>query len=636
MAEDSTGGRTDAGTTSNSTDDSGEPVETGRRNTINAVLDGIQRVVVPVYLLLHGVAAVALAVAAVIGAEWLALIGLAVAILADFATSYPPVEEAQALDRLGAGPRTRAMLRSLAVAVAFGVGADDVALRLYAVAAVTAHASWVLFAYVMRKVNATSPAMAITKVGQELELRWFYARARRRRARGPFVLLTLEWLVALGLWLTSDQVLLAVLITAAGVGAMLAFDALAVVWGRRFLGSGRVARYERQLMAELTDYAPEVIVYMTAAAGQSAYILNQWLPALDRMNKNGIIVVREANNIAPIGETRLPILYAPKTRDVERFVLPSVKLALYPANGGRNAHLAREAGIKHIFLNHGDSDKSTSANPVARMYDEVWVAGEIAIDRYAAAGVELARDRFAIIGRPQVDALKVGPREAGGPPCVLYAPTFEGHYEEANYSSLEVMAPRMIRLLLAERPDVRIIFKPHPSTGMERRSMLTAKAEVTRLLAQAGRPHLIAEQHPDLTLNDCFEMADVLISDISSVVTDFLHTERPILTSNPMGLTHDEYRSIFPSQAASYIVDPDLDEFLAGLDDALGEDSLRERRLEQKRHVLGDLPHGPLRAFCDEIDRAYDDAVARLARIRNTFTWSDEQIAQRQARQRAG
>jgi hypothetical protein len=557
-----------------------------------------------------------------------------VAIFADWATAYPPAEDARRLDALGVGPRTRAMVRSIAVAVAFGVAGDEMAVRLYGIAAVAAHGCWVVFSAVMRRVISDAPAMAITGLGQELELRWFFARARRRRARGPSLLMVAEWVVAATLWLTSpaERPLVAIVVTVLGVGGMAAFAAFALWWGQRFLGSGRVGRYERQLMGELTAYAPDVIVYMTAAAGQSAYILNQWLPALERMNKRGIIVVREANNITPIGETSLPILYAPKTRDVERFVVPSVKLALYPANGGRNAHLAREAGIKHIFLNHGDSDKSTSANPVARMYDEVWVAGEIAIDRYADAGVDIPRDHFAIIGRPQVDALAVGPRPAtGDAPCVLYAPTFEGHYEEANYSSLEVMAPRMIAMLLSERPDLRIVFKPHPSTGMERPSMLTAKAKVTRLLAESPGNHLIAEQHPGLTLNECFEMADVLISDISSVVTDFLHTERPILVSNPMGLPHDEFRRVFPSQSASYIVEPDLTSFLLTLDDALGTDSLHDQRVAQKRRVLGDVPNGPLQAFCDEIDRACDDAVARLERIRNTFTWSDEQLARRSA-----
>ena len=82
----------------------------------------------------------------------------------------------------------------------------------------------------------------------------------------------------------------------------------------------------------------------------------------------------------------MPVVYAPKTRHVEELIRPTTMVAYYLANAGKNVHLLREASIRHVFLNHGDSDKSTSANPVSRVYDGVWVAGQAAIDRYKAAG----------------------------------------------------------------------------------------------------------------------------------------------------------------------------------------------------------------------------------------------------------
>ena len=231
-----------------------------------------------------------------------------------------------------------------------------------------------------------------------------------------------------------------------------------------------------------------------------------------------MILVREQSNLAPIGKTTLPVIYAPATRDVERFVLPTVKLAIYVANSGRNVHLLREPAIKHVFLNHGDSDKATSANPVSRVYDEVWVAGEAAIDRYAAAGVKIPRERFAAIGRPQVDGLPVGPRKDRDVPRVLYAPTWEGIYEEVNYSSLEVAGATIVASILRERPDIAVIFKPHPATGAWRREMSAARRRVERLLRQSrGRArHIVVGPDEELSLNDCFGMSDVLISDVSS------------------------------------------------------------------------------------------------------------------------
>jgi hypothetical protein len=346
------------------------------------------------------------------------------------------------------------------------------------------------------------------------------------------------------------------------------------------------------------------------------------------MDKRAVIVVREGHNVAPIGQTTLPVIYAPQTRHVEQVVLPTVRVAFYLANAGKNVHLQREPGIKHIFLNHGDSDKSTSANPVSRVYDEVWVAGEAAIDRYHAAGIDIPTERFAIVGRPQVDNLLVGPRPSSAPRQVLYGPTWEGYYQESNYSSLEVMGVEVIKAILEHRPDVGIIFKPHPSSGVQRAGMRVAVAEIERLLRQAGNAerHVIAADQPGMTLNDCFDQADVLISDISSVVTDFLHTERPIIISNPRSIRHERFREIFPTQRASYLLDPDPASLLDVLDQTLGDDPLAAPRRAMKTYVLGDLPHGPLRAFSANVDRVHEEAVEHARRVRNSFTVPDPEL----------
>jgi hypothetical protein len=341
------------------------------------------------------------------------------------------------------------------------------------------------------------------------------------------------------------------------------------------------------------------------------------------MDRRAIIVVRERSNIAPLAETRLPVIHAPETRDVERMVLPSVRLALYPANAGRNVHLLREPAIKHVFLNHGDSDKATSANPVSRVYDEVWVAGEAAIDRYQAAGIDIPRTRFAVVGRPQVEGLPVGPPARNGPPRVLYAPTWEGVYEELNYSSLETAGEIIVETILRECPRVALIFKPHPATGSWRPGMRAARQRIERLLLESpgADRHQVADRS-GLTLNDCFTLADVLIADVSSVVTDFLHTERPIITSNPAALTEDEYRAMFPTHQGAYILGPDFLAVGALVELALGEDPLATTRRRSKRYVLGHIPQGPVRAFSENVDRMCDLAEADAARVRNSFMLS--------------
>ena len=329
---------------------------------------------------------------------------------------------------------------------------------------------------------------------------------------------------------------------------------------------------------------------MSADAGQSQYILNQWVPTIEKIHQSAFILVREASHLLPIRPTCLPVIYAPSTRHCEELTRPSVKIAFYLANAGRNVHLLREARLKHVFLNHGDSDKSTSANPVARVYDEVWVAGEAAVERYEAAGIHMPRKQYAIVGRPQVESLRVGPLPLGGQRTILYAPTFEGYYEESNYSSLERMGPQLIERILAQYPDVRVIFKPHPASGVQRPEMAEARVAIVDVLTRSAGNHLYVGPESELTLYECFDMADALISDISSVVTDFLYTERPLITTNPRRLPRDLFFHTFPTQQASYILERCLENFAEVMDDVLGPDSRHEQRLEMKRYVLGRPP----------------------------------------------
>ena len=262
------------------------------------------------------------------------------------------------------------------------------------------------------------------------------------------------------------------------------------------------------------------------------------------------------------------------------------------------------------------------------MYDEVWVAGQAAIDRYAAAGVRIPREHFAVIGRPQVDRLAVGPRRRSSRLCLLYAPTWEGIYEEVNYSSLEIAGLAIVAAILKARPDVDIIFKPHPASGAWRPGMRVARREVERLLMRAPRSehHVIADAHRDMTLQDCFELADVLVSDISSVVTDFLYTERPIITTNPIGLQQEDFRTMFPTQRASYVLGPDFTQVAELVDRALGEDPLADARRRMKRYVLGDLPNGPMYAFNENVERICEHAGSDAERVRNTFMFSPAEI----------
>ncbi|MDR3070448.1 MAG: CDP-glycerol glycerophosphotransferase family protein [Propionibacteriaceae bacterium] len=358
---------------------------------------------------------------------------------------------------------------------------------------------------------------------------------------------------------------------------------------------------EAEIVAQVGEFSPRYVFYISMAFGQAAFMANQWIPVFDRVAERGIMVVREASQLLPLAASKLPVYYAATPRQLETLILPSVKAAFYPSFSDRNAHLMRNPLVKHVMILHGDSDKASSMNALARGYDEIWVAGEAAVERYWNAGIDIPRQKFAIVGRPQAGGLKSGPLNQQ-PKIVLYAPTFEGYYEETNYTSLAKMGPEIVKWLLANRPDVRIWFKPHPSTGRQLRSMLTPKAQIEMLLRTGGNGNLVvADQR--LAINDCLERADILVTDVSSVMTDFLYTLRPIVVCNPKGFTAGEFEARYPNTTSAYRLDAGLEAIGEIFDDALGADSKQTGRAAAKIRLLGDLPGGPQAAFAAEIHR---------------------------------
>lgn len=574
------------------------------------------------FLPVTGVLWVILVLSALLGWVWPAVVAYGLAAFADYLASRSLQRETLLLRRLGVPSHVRHFIRGVLLLAVLARAEEPVAALAWAGVLLVMVLAQLVQVAGTAWLGSKQPPLIYHPEGPQPASTIAFAKLYRQSSWMPkwlvgvdiaaAVLIGLGGALSLG-WLVV--VLVAAVIVVA-VGGITAGYAQRV---RRLGSEARQAEISKEVTDALDAVAPEAIVYMSADAGQSQYILNQWVPTIEKIDQKAFIMVREASHLKPIRPTTLPVVYAPSTRHCEELTRPSVRLAFYLANAGKNVHLLREARLKHVFLNHGDSDKSTSANPVARVYDEVWVAGEAAVERYEAAGIHMPRKQYAIVGRPQVEPLRVGPLHTGAPFTVLYAPTFEGYYEESNYSSLERMGPQMIERILAQYPGVRVIFKPHPASGVQRPGMAEARVAIVELLAKTPGNHLYVGPDSELTLYECFDMADAMISDISSVVTDFLYTERPLVTTNPRRLSHDRFFHTFPTQRASYVMERSLENFTQVMDDVLGPDSHHAQRLGMKRWVLGDHPDGPTATFVAEADRLTKEAVAHAASIRNEF-----------------
>ena len=567
------------------------------------------------------VAAALLLLAAILDAPWLGTVGVAagVAALLFAARSDTFVEVATrtGMDRLAGAVRM-----ILTVAVVARV-VPEMAVAYGAVAAATLGCWALVLAVLVAATTRHPPAVVRNLAGPPVApVLLGPAAASRTAITGFNVVDAVAAITALvgGAWL-GLAVLVLTAAAALGVAVWLALPSL---------GALRVARTSRTALTNaVRAYDPQAVVHLSLGGAQARSVLGQWLSAFEALNLRTLILIREPSRVADLASTSLPIVLAPTGRDVTALTSRSVGVAFYVANGLLNGDMLRHAHVRHVFLNHGDSDKSASANPFNKVYDELWVAGDAAIDRYLAAGIDIPRERFVIVGRPQLQGLPIGPRPSPDPVTVLYAPTFEGYFEDANYSSLERMGVQIVQTLLRERPDVRIVFKPHPATGQHRAGMAAAQQAVARLLRDATGPgsgHDVVLGGGVDALYQRIAEADVLVTDVSSVATDFLWTERPIIATNPKALPPQRYAELFPTLRCAYLLEPDGSDVTNLLATALDTDPLASERRQTKGVVLGNVGDAPMAAFVAAADRAYERALEHAGTIRNTFTFSDSEL----------
>lgn len=431
----------------------------------------------------------------------------------------------------------------------------------------------------------------------------------------------------------------------------------------RWLLPGKRAVGERRALAWLDDwlaaYRPTTGMYFSGGSA-SAYQANMWLSTLAGLDGKPVIVLRERFMVQKIEATDIPVLCIPKVAHLMRLEHSTLKVLLHPANSGKTSQILRIPSVKHAFINHGESDKLSSCNPYAKAYDEVWVAGPAARERYQLADIGVEDKDVVEVGRPQL--APVEPYE-GAPlgrfTTVLYAPTWEGWDGNPGNTSVILAGENLVRALLAD-PAVRLLYKPHPMTGSVDPRAGAADARIQALIAAAnsGRggalpgPRAAAElarrtaeldrlttaafrksadelermrlqgtpepgraaavaaavtawehaywdsfpewEHRVVTtvrpgVFSCFNQADVLISDVSSVISDYLASGKPYAVANTSGMAEADFRANFPTVRAAAVLTPGADGVAALLDTVRHpeRDTLAAERARLKEQLLG-------------------------------------------------
>ncbi|HJV13789.1 MAG TPA: CDP-glycerol glycerophosphotransferase family protein [Propionibacteriaceae bacterium] len=368
-------------------------------------------------------------------------------------------------------------------------------------------------------------------------------------------------------------------------------------------------RLRRLVPRAVAAYAPDFVVY-TSRPDDASYQVTMWLPYLKRAGLRFIIVTRNAVPAAVLAElTDVPVIEARGIADVDALVVPSLKAAFYVNASSGNGSLVRFQHLTHIYLGHGDSDKPPSYNPTHAMYDQIFAAGPAATRRYAAHGVRIPPQKFRIVGRPQVENVKQSTTPIADlpEPTVLYAPTWRGHVEETMLYSLP-LGEQIVSALLAR--GATVIFRPHPfsydftedAAAIERIcSLLEADRRKT------GRAHLWgAAAEKDRSILDCINDSDAMVSDVSSVVSDYLFSGKPFAMI-AVPAEPDAFLVEYPVARASYVIRADLADLDVQLENMLGADPLAAQRADIRADYLGDFP-------ADDYAAAFVDAVRRVSR----------------------
>lgn len=352
-------------------------------------------------------------------------------------------------------------------------------------------------------------------------------------------------------------------------------------------------RFEVNLPRIVAGFAPEFCFHWQAPGG-TTYQASMWLPYLDRIDTPYFVLVRTPVNLEEISEiTSAPVIYRPGLSDLDAIVTPSLRVVFYCNTAVRNSHMIRFPQLTHIQLNHGDSDKVASVSPTFRQYDKNFVAGEAAVDRFAKHGVATLREQFELVGRPQLEGVQParGPISELESKTVLYSPTWSGFYEDSDYSSLPI-GPAIVQSLLDR--GCTVVFRPHPYARRHRVNEAACDAIIALLEKDAkatGRSHRwgpLAER--EMSIFDCFNASDAMISDVSSVASDYLFSGKPfaMVAVSSHGA---EFVDEFPLAGAAYVFDMvkrGAEGLEPALDDMLGEDSLRATRQALRSYYLGD------------------------------------------------
>lgn len=334
----------------------------------------------------------------------------------------------------------------------------------------------------------------------------------------------------------------------------------------------------------------DVVFYMSGGC-DSKYQYDMWGPIIQKMTDSGLKVVTLFRSEAAYrsfegyGECRIFVRGIAQL--IDTYTRFKVGVILYPNNRVKNFQSLSYNSACHVFINHGESEKSSMYSNQAKAYDLVFVAGNVAFERYRNNLSRFDEAKFIKVGRPQLDFVK--PRDIPLPKdkrVILYAPTWEGTHSEMNYSSVGVEALDMIQKIL-QSGKYFLLYKPHPSLGSQSLTHKKYHDEIVRALSSHSDGIYIEEGD----INSFYHNVDFSIFDNSSVIVDYLVHEKPYCVVDMFSVDRSEGIPELAKNNGVLVSVTNMPSLHQDLDDKINNYN-REILKSVKVNYLGDLQKG--------------------------------------------
>lgn len=326
-------------------------------------------------------------------------------------------------------------------------------------------------------------------------------------------------------------------------------------------------------VADSKNQAEVVFYFGDPEERNSLYQLKQWIQPLERLSKYCQVAVVTANKLAAevVGASALQGFNYKNMEESVQFITDlNPKIILYPNQFFRNFSIWAYPGAFHIFVSHGESDKTYMSQNSLQFFDYVFTAGNVAKMRIRDHVPGFSQLRCINIGRPQLlDQVPAGSDrfiKDDSRKTILYAPTWEGGLPQNRYGSVESHGLEIVKAILSQGDKYQLIYKPHPFTGSIFPTAAEENRKIIAELQSAGNGHI----YDSSPFGWQPKLADLMITDVSAVAYDWLATAKPILITKPREIKAEIYQGGILG-ALELIEEKDSGEICSRIEKSLGD-----------------------------------------------------------------